>query len=131
MADKSNYNKRATGTKYEHVAGRFLMDKGYEIIQYNYYGPHGEIDIIALDGDYIVFCEVKYRNKGHRYSSLKAVDRKKQQRIINCASFYLLKNRLKDIPCRFDVIGIEGNELIHIKNAFSLGSTKYGNRNQI
>ena len=129
MTDINKDNKRATGTKYEHIAGRFLQSKGYEIIQYNYYGPHGEIDIIALDGDYIVFLEVKYRKKGRRYSSLKAIDKKKQQRIINCACFYLLKNNLNNVPCRFDVIGIEGNELIHIKNAFSLGSIKYGNRN--
>ena len=118
--ESSNKNKRLTGTKYEHLAGKFLESEGFEIISYNYHGPHGEIDIIALDGDYIVFCEVKYRKKGHRYDSLRAVDKKKQQRIISCARFYLLKNKLKDVPCRFDVIGIEGNKIIHIKNAFSL-----------
>lgn len=121
MTEKSNKNKRATGTKYEHLAGKFLQSKGFEIIKYNYYGPHGEIDIIALDGDYIVFCEVKYRKKGHICNSLKAVDRKKQKRIIDCACFYLLENKLKNVPCRFDVIGIDGNKMIHIKNAFSLG----------
>ena len=118
-----NKNRRAEGTKYEHKAGRFLQEKGFEIIQYNYYGPHGEIDIIALDGDYIVFLEVKYRKKGHICNSLEAVNKKKQQRIINCARFYLLKNKLKNVPCRFDVIGIDDNKIIHIKNAFSLGRT--------
>ena len=116
-----NKNKRATGTKYEHIAGRFLESKGYEIIQYNYYGPHGEIDIIALDKDYIVFVEVKYRKSGNRCNSLRAVNIDKQRRIINCARFYLLKNKLKNVPCRFDVVGIEGDDIIHIKNAFWQG----------
>ena len=118
---KEKINKREIGTRYEHIAGRFLCEKGFEIIQYNYYGPHGEIDIIALDGDYIVFVEVKYRKKGHICNSLAAVDMKKRKRIINCARFYLIKNKLKNVPCRFDVIGIDGSKITHIKNAFSLG----------
>ena len=113
-------NKRAKGSKYEHVAGEYLKSMGFEIIQYNFYSKHGEIDIIALDNDYIVFCEVKYRSKGQKYGSLRAIDKKKQKRIINCARLYMLKNKLKDVPCRFDVVGIEGEDVIYIKNAFSL-----------
>lgn len=54
-------NNRETGSYYERMAGVYLTEKGYEILEYNYRCKLGEIDIIARDGDYLVFCEVKYR----------------------------------------------------------------------
>ena len=52
-------NHRKTGTRYERIAGEYLKSKGYEILEYNYRSRTGEIDIIARDGEYLVFCEVK------------------------------------------------------------------------
>ena len=120
MKDVIQNNKRLKGSKYEHVAGEYLKSMGFEIIQYNFYSKHGEIDIIALDNEYLVFCEVKYRSSGRKFNSLRAVDKKKQKRIINCARFYIWENKLKNVPCRFDVVGIEGEEIFYIKNAFSI-----------
>ena len=54
-------NKRRTGTEYERRAGAYLEERGYEILEYNFRCRMGEIDIIARDGEYLVFCEVKYR----------------------------------------------------------------------
>ena len=112
-------NKRRTGTRYEQAAGFFLEQIGYEVLEYNYRCRFGEIDIIAKDGICLVFCEVKYRSGRDKGSPLEAVDNRKQQRIFRCASHYLAGRGLEDVPCRFDVIGIEGTAVTHIKNAFT------------
>ena len=111
-------NKRQTGTRYEQAAGFFLEQMGYEVLEYNYHCRFGEIDIIAKDGLCLVFCEVKYRSDGDKGSPLEAVGYYKQRRIFRCALHYLTERRLGDVPCRFDVIGIEGTAVTHIKNAF-------------
>lgn len=118
-ADNIGKNKRQTGTKYEQAAGFFLEQMGYEILEYNYRCRFGEIDIIAKDGICLVFCEVKYRSGRGKGSPLEAVDYRKQQTIFRCASHYLAGQELGDVPCRFDVIGIEGTAVTHIKNAFT------------
>ena len=112
-------NKRRTGTRYEQAAGFFLEQIGYGVLEYNYRCRFGEIDIIAKDGICLVFCEVKYRSGREKGSPLEAVDNRKQQRIFRCASHYLAGRGLEDVPCRFDVIGIEGTAVTHIKNAFT------------
>lgn len=120
MAEKAKRkNKRQTGTKYEQAAGFYLEQMGYEILEYNYRCRFGEIDIIAKDGIYLVFCEVKYRSGRGKGSSLEAVDSRKRQTIFRCASCYLTGRGLSDIPCRFDVVGIEGTRITHIKDAFA------------
>lgn len=119
--DYMNQNKRKTGTTYEQAAGYYLEQHGYEILEYNYRSRVGEIDLIAKDGVYLVFCEVKYRRDGQKGNPLEAVDCRKQYRIIRCAQYYMMANKVGDIPCRYDVIGIEGNHMTLIKNAFQDG----------
>ena len=117
--NRTGTNNRRTGAAYERAAGFYLEQMGYEIVAYNYRCRFGEIDIIAKDGPYLVFCEVKYRSGREKGSPLEAVDYRKQQTIFRCASHYLTGKRLSGIPCRFDVIGIEGTAVTHIKNAFT------------
>ena len=118
-------NKRQTGAYYEQAAGRYLEQLGYEILEYNYRCRSGEIDIIAKDGAYVVFCEVKYRADSRKGDPLEAVDTRKQNVIFRCAMYYLAEHHLNDVPCRFDVIGIQGKdgmkgaEVTYIKNAFT------------
>lgn len=112
-------NKRSIGTKYESIACDYLQKQGYEILVKNFRCRMGEIDIVARDGEYLVFVEVKYRQKASCGQAVYAVSSKKQQIISRVAAFYLLKNRLSDdTPCRFDVIAIDGNKLQLYKNAF-------------
>ena len=59
-------NNRSVGAVYEQAAGYYLEQNGYELIEYNYRCRDGEIDIIARDGEYLVFCEVKYRTDRRR-----------------------------------------------------------------
>jgi len=112
-------NKRELGTKYEIVAAKYLQKMGYEILERNFRCRQGEIDIIAHDGQYLVFVEVKYRTDQSKGSAAMAVSHKKQQSISRVAAFYLLKNQLSDdTPCRFDVVAIDGEEIQIYKNAF-------------
>ncbi len=111
-------NKREIGTNYERLAGNYLQANGYEVIEYNFRCSDGEIDIIAKDQEYLVFCEVKYRKTAKVGYPMEAISRTKQRRISKCAQYYIYKNQLHEIPCRFDVIGILGVEVQLVKNAF-------------
>lgn len=115
---KMKQNSRAVGTAYEQLAGRFLEKKGFQILEYNYRCRAGEIDLIARDKEYLVFCEVKYRRKNRMGSALEAVDARKQGRLYRCAQYYIMEHQMPEEPVRFDVIGIEGEKLFHIENAF-------------
>lgn len=112
-------NKRQLGTTYEDKACEYLEQKGYKIIERNFRAYKGEIDIIAKDGQYLVFVEVKFRAKNSFGYSAEAVNVHKQNIIYKVAEGYLkLHPQFGNRPCRFDVIAFDGNEITHIKNAF-------------
>ncbi|HAG65712.1 MAG TPA: YraN family protein [Ruthenibacterium lactatiformans] len=111
-------NRRKTGAEYERLAGRFLEKQGFHILEYNYRCRKGEIDLIARDGKYLVFCEVKYRKNASKGYPAEAVGGRKQKIISQCAQYYLMEKGLADVPCRFDVVGILGEEISLVKDAF-------------
>lgn len=111
-------NKREIGTVYEQRVGRYLETQGYEILHYNFRCRIGEIDIIAKDKEYIVFCEVKFRSKTGTGNPMEAVDSRKQRVISKCALYYLTQHHMTECACRFDVISVLGDEITVIKNAF-------------
>ncbi len=112
-------NKRKMGGIYEAKAAEYLQKKGFILLEQNYRNRSGEIDIIARDNEYLCFIEVKYRATSGYGSPLEAVDTKKQMQIRKVALYYLMKQGFKDdVPCRFDVIAFEGDELTHLENAF-------------
>jgi putative endonuclease len=115
---------KALGTKGEDLAVRFLQKKGYRIVKRNYKTPVGEIDIIAKDGDTIVFIEVKTRTDISFGYPFEAVNNRKRQKLKNLALLYL-KRQGKESPVRFDVLSIfcmdDGKKDIeHIKDAFEV-----------
>ncbi len=111
--------RREKGFVYENVAAAYLEKKGYRIVARNFYTRFGELDLIARDGAYLVFVEVKYRATGQGGHPLEAVDGRKQRRMKRAAQFYLLRYGFPErTPCRFDVVGILGDEITHIENAF-------------
>ena len=118
MTNNKNINTRKTGEAYEKIAGEFLKKKGYQILEYNFRCRYSEIDIVAADGEYLVFCEVKYRCGNVPVHALEAGDHRKHTRISKASLFYITKNNRQEVPCRFDVIGIKDQELVHIENAF-------------
>ena len=98
----------------------YLNKNGLEIVEINFRCKIGEIDIIAKDGDYYVFIEVKYRKNTVHGDPLEAVTYKKQQRI-RLASMFYMKNKgynPEKTNIRYDVIGITGSKITHIKDAF-------------
>ena len=113
-------NKREIGTVYEKTAAKYLERKGFYILERNFCSRFGEIDIIAKDGGYLVFIEVKYRMDDSCGSPLEAVDGKKQRKICRTASYFCLRQGYADTtPCRFDVIAMEGDgSILHLENAF-------------
>lgn len=112
-------NKRAVGNSYEKRAGAYLEQQGYEVLEYNFRSRQGEIDIIARDGEYLVFVEVKYRRNAAMGTPFEAVDWKKQRIISRTASYYCLTHGYGEtMPCRFDVVAVQGDEIQVLKNAF-------------
>lgn len=112
-------SSKKIGLAHEKMAAEYLKKKGCRILKQNFYTKFGEIDMIVRDGAYLVFVEVKYRSTQRGGHPLEAVDRRKQVRIRKAAQFYLLRYGIpEDMPCRFDVVGILQDEIIHIENAF-------------
>lgn len=112
-------NKRTVGSRYENEAAAFLQKQGFQILEKNYRDRYGEIDLIAKEGTYLVFVEVKYRSNIKNGYPEEAVDRRKQDRIRHAAQYYLYKKRLgEDVACRFDVVSIMGEEIRLIRDAF-------------
>ena len=110
---------QTTGRMGEAYAARCLEQAGYRILAQNYHSRFGEIDIIAKDGKYFVFIEVKFRASGSAGFSLEAIDHRKTMRIRNAAVYYLFSHHLpEETPCRFDAAGIDGEEITYIRNAF-------------
>jgi len=112
-------NKRTIGSEKERLAREYLEKQGYQILECNFYSSYGEIDIIANDGRWLVFLEVKYRKSLSAGYPAEAVNRQKRQKLYQTAQYYLYKNRLPEsTPCRFDVVAILGDKLEHIKDGF-------------
>ena len=107
------------GAKYEKQALSYLQEQGLSLICQNYYCRFGEIDLIMLDQDTLVFIEVRYRKNSDFGGALASITKRKQDKIIKTAKHYLA--RLEDEPyCRFDVIAIDqqANTPQWIQNAF-------------
>lgn len=90
------------GREAEALAARLLEDAGLEIIARNFRCRHGEIDLIAREGETIVFCEVRFR-RGEAYGgAAESITARKQARIAAAARFFLIAR--PESPCRFDVL---------------------------
>ena len=112
-------NRRKEGAYYENLVAEYLKTLGYEILEKNYRCRIGEIDLIAKEGETLVFVEVKYRRNDKMGDPKEAVNRKKQKKISMTASYYLMRECGRmDIPCRFDVAAVLGEQIEVVKNAF-------------
>lgn len=112
-------NKRKLGAKVEQLVRDYLTAHGFSIIEMNYRCKQGEVDIIAKDGQYYVFIEVKYRNSVRYGTPQEAVGIAKQRRISKAAQYYLYSHNLDECtPVRFDVAAVLENKIMYYKNAF-------------
>ena len=112
------------GDRGERAAVKYLKRQGFRIVSRNYATPWGEIDIVALDGDTIVFVEVKTRQSIAAGHPFEAVTHEKQSKLTRMALVYLKKYKLLEHPARFDVVSIiwpeesRHPEITHFRNAF-------------
>lgn len=113
-----------TGKLGEKIAAAYLEKSGYRILEQNYRCRFGEVDIIARDGDTIVFVEVKSRRSETFGLPQLAVGPEKQMRLSKISLCYLQSNRLEDSNARFDVVAVsmksDGYRIELIKDAFEL-----------
>ena len=121
MRDRSRIE---TGRLGEDLAVEYLKRRGYRIVERNYRCSLGEIDIVALQGDVVVFIEVKTRRSERFGDPQQSVTQQKQKRISRISLEYLQKKRLYPCNARFDVVAVRmhgGNAGIElIQNAFDL-----------
>ena len=115
-------DKKSLGNKGEDFAAEYYKKLGFTVTAQNYTCRGGEIDIIAENGEYIIFVEVKTRSQNSLYSPAEAVVYKKQKRLSVTAMKYLTENDVEKHP-QFDVFEVyTANERIYkvnrIENAF-------------
>jgi putative endonuclease len=120
----------ALGLRGETVAAEVLTRRGYRIVERNCRSRWGELDVVAYDGETLVFVEVKARRDARFGDLAYAVDRRKQVRLIRLAERYLARRRLGEPPCRFDVVLIDERparapQVEVITNAFDAGSREW------
>ena len=112
------------GPRGERWAERWLLCRGYLILERNCRTKYSEIDLVAVDGQTVVFVEVKSRTGGRAGAAVEAVDDDKQLRLSRAAVAYLRKRQLKQVSVRFDVLAVQlagdGSQptVVHYRAAF-------------
>lgn len=103
------------GTEHEDRAAELLLAKGYTLLTRRFRCRGGEVDIVAMDGDTLVFVEVKYRAQGSPEAS---VGPTKVARCAAAAGEYLARTGMGKWKTRFDLVAISGGEARHHEGAF-------------
>ena len=110
------------GKEAEREAEKLLKRNGYKIVERNYHCRAGEIDIVAKEGDILIFCEVKARRGKSFGSALESITPSKIKKLRLAADDYMTKKKLHGTDCRFDVVTIDMGEgdpsMELIRNAF-------------
>lgn len=119
------YKKHEIGKLGEDLATKYLYSINYKIIDRNFSCRQGEIDIIARDGNELVFIEVKTRTNSCYGKPAEAVNYIKQQHIEKVAKYYIYKNHLENEYIRFDIVEVyisnNKNIINHIKQVIVTG----------
>lgn len=98
--------RKIFGARGESIAERFLEGEGYRVVERNYRSPHGEVDLIALEGDVLAFVEVKTRKDDSFGTPGESVGRVKQARLVKTSLHYMTEKGIDDTDVRFDVVSI-------------------------
>ena len=104
-----------TGERGEEVVAQWLLARGGQILQRRWRWRRGEIDLIAIESNTLLFIEVKTRNRRNwDEDGLLAVDNRKQAKLISTAVLFLAKySHLGEYPCRFDVAIVRHQPIHH------------------
>ena len=112
----------ALGRRGERAAERHLRRNGYRIVVRNFRAAGAEIDLVAIDGEILVFVEVKTRRSRAAGAPEEAVDERKQKRMRRAAEVFARRYRADEIEMRFDIVAIDASgkrlEIELLRNAF-------------
>lgn len=115
----------ALGRRAEDLAHRYLEAEGLIVVDRNWTLPDrgAEVDLVALDGETVVFVEVKSRRDASTADPLRAVDREKRRRIVRAARLLLRRWRIPPARARFDLVTVvfEPYQIRHYRDAWSPG----------
>ena len=101
--------RRQSGKRAEDLAVNFLKQNKIKIITRNFYSRFGEIDLIGLDKETLIFVEVRFRKNEDYLSAIETIDDRKCKKIITTSEVYLNKRKkYQSYQCRYDVITITG-----------------------
>jgi putative endonuclease len=124
MDSRKPWWRRLFGSRSERSAARYLQRQGLTILKWNYRCPHGEIDLVALDGCCVVFVEVRSTAADDIERPAASVDDAKQRRLTQLALHFLQEHRLFGRPARFDVLAVSWPQekrepvIVHYRHAF-------------
>lgn len=107
---KKFLNKRVQGEYFENLALKFLEEKGFQLIEKNYYSHFGEIDLILKKDNLIIFVEVKERSNQKFGNGFEAISRKKLKKIFLSAKEFIVAKKLQNFNIRFDAIAFDEND---------------------
>lgn len=105
-------SKRSQGSIYEQKARAYLESQGLKFVAANQQFKCGELDLVMLENDTLVFVEVRQRKSNRFGSAVESIDYRKQQKWLNAANMWLLTKRKQNLDtakCRFDVVAFEGD----------------------
>lgn len=116
-------NNKEVGRLGEDIAVRFLEEKGFTILDRNYNFEHAELDIVAYQGRFIVFVEVKTRSSKNYGEPEEAIDENKRKQLLHVAEAWIFERKMEGAPARFDVISVlypdsPKEEIRHYEEAF-------------
>jgi putative endonuclease len=117
-------DRQQCGRDGEERAAAYLAARGLTIVARNVRAPAGEIDVVALDGDTLVFCEVRTRRSARQGGALESVTPAKQRQVVRVAQHFLARHPALDrYAMRFDVVAVERRDdavaLTWIRDAFT------------
>lgn len=121
---KKSLDKRLLGRWGQKQCEKFLKAKGYKTLTRNFSCTSGEIDLIMMDEDTVVFVEVKARTNEAFTDAESAITKVKQHRLAKAANLFIKKHKLENLPLRFDAMilitdGKNKQQIRHYENAFT------------
>ncbi len=112
---QKDVHKKLLGKQGEKLAEQYLKKQGYKLLKRNYTTPYGEADLVFLDGEEVVFVEVKTRTSADFATAKQAVNAEKQAKYRKIALHY---GKGIEPNARFDVVEVYPDEIVHIPSAF-------------
>lgn len=110
---------RAVGDAAEDLACRFLSNQGLRPVERNFHCRLGEIDLVLLDRNCLVFAEVRYRKTDRFTPAALTIDQYKQRKLVRTAALYISRRpRFADHIVRFDIVSVDGDDINWMRDAF-------------